>query len=149
MAWFKCMGGSYTDYSNKTVTASAVTSDSNYTYLTIPNEGIYNTGSKVRTLNSNLGFSLKAVNANRGGSSANVISCLAIDDQKYKKIKITNITGGTPTYIRGFNSKADMINGSNYVTLGIGEYEINFKYILISYSSVPGNTAYENEINIT
>ena len=58
MAWFKCMGGSYTDYSNKTVTASAVTSDSNYTYLTIPNEGIYNTGSKVRTLNSNLGGDL-------------------------------------------------------------------------------------------
>lgn len=55
MAWFKCMGGSYTDYSNKTVTASAVTSDSDYTYLTIPSEGIYNTGSKVRTLNSNLG----------------------------------------------------------------------------------------------
>lgn len=105
--------------------------------------------SKVAGENSNLGFSLKAVNANRTSSSTNVISCLAIDDQKYKKIKITNITGGTPTYIRGFQTKSDMINGSNYVTLGIGEYDVNFKYLLISYSSVPANTAYENELTIT
>lgn len=71
MAWFKCMGGSYTDYSNKTVTASAVTSDSNYTYLTIPNEGIYNTGSKVRTLNSNL-VKIKKVLLTTVGSTQNI-----------------------------------------------------------------------------
>lgn len=47
--------GSMANKGGTTVDASAVTSDSNYTYLTVPTAGYYNTNSKVRTLNSNLG----------------------------------------------------------------------------------------------
>lgn len=46
--------GSMANNGSTTLTASAVTQDDDYTYLTIPANGYYNTSSKVKTANSNL-----------------------------------------------------------------------------------------------
>ena len=48
------VSGTMPNKGSTTVDASAVTSDSNYTYLTIPANGYYNTESKVRTPNSSM-----------------------------------------------------------------------------------------------
>lgn len=46
--------GTMANKGGTTVTASTVTKDDTYTYLTVPANGYYNTSSKVKTLNSNL-----------------------------------------------------------------------------------------------
>lgn len=46
--------GTMVDNAGKTVTASAVSKDDNYTYLTIPTTAYYSNTSKVKTANSNL-----------------------------------------------------------------------------------------------
>ena len=50
--------GTMPNKAGTTVEASAVSQDDDYTYLTIPANGYYNTSSKVKTANSNLGNEL-------------------------------------------------------------------------------------------
>lgn len=54
-AWVagKAINGTMKDRRGVTVTASSVTQDDEYTYLTVPEEACYNASSKVRTKNSN------------------------------------------------------------------------------------------------
>lgn len=47
-------GGTMANKGSTTVDSGAVEQDNTYTYLSIPANGFYNTGSKLRTLNSNL-----------------------------------------------------------------------------------------------
>lgn len=65
--------GTMANKGETTVDASAVTSDSNYTYLTIPANGYYNTNSKVRTLNSNLENKCFVVGYANGNGGKSVI----------------------------------------------------------------------------
>lgn len=63
MAWYRCSGKALNDYRNVTLDASAVSQDSSYTYLTCPVNGEVNTGTKLRTANSNMpGGSVKQSN---------------------------------------------------------------------------------------
>lgn len=61
--------GEMVDNAGKTVTASEVSSDDDYTYLTIPTTAYYSNASKVKTANSNL----KKVRKMKIGSSGGVI----------------------------------------------------------------------------
>ncbi|MDE5698179.1 MAG: hypothetical protein K2I96_12345, partial [Lachnospiraceae bacterium] len=59
-AWVagKLIDGAMKDRRGVTVTASSITQDDEYTYLTVPEEACYNASSKVRTKNSNI-FDIK------------------------------------------------------------------------------------------
>ncbi len=48
------ISGSIPDYSGKTLEATTITSDETYTYLNIPEEGIYNSSSKIKTVSTDL-----------------------------------------------------------------------------------------------
>ena len=152
MAWFKCMGGSYTDYSNKTVTASAVTSDSNYTYLTIPNEGIYNTGSKVRTLNSNLA-NLEYMASGTYYSTqygANVQSRTDFKNNGCKTLQCSQSGGGiftiqgSPT--KDFSSGVTNIGNTNDTSTTITRDITNYPYVRVVLTRTSTGTTYLTEI---
>ncbi len=63
--------GTMTNKAGTTVKASAVSSDDNNTYLTIPTAGYYDQNSKVYTENSNLGVNLTILYSNAYSVGAN------------------------------------------------------------------------------
>lgn len=74
-AWVagKLIDGAMKDRRGVTVTASAVTQDDEYTYLTVPEEACYDTNSMLRTKNSNITPNLKICGiAQPGGAPVTV-----------------------------------------------------------------------------
>lgn len=92
--------GTMANKSNTTADAKSVSQDDTYTYLTVPSNGYYNTGSKIRTLNSNLGGEAKRVYVNdtyttNGSNQHCSLSYKAVKSGKYIVNVILGVRGIT------------------------------------------------------
>ena len=64
--------GSITNYGEKIITGSEVTNDGSYTTLTVPQDGYYNTASKIKGLNKVVFNSIQAYTNRNGTIQSNI-----------------------------------------------------------------------------
>lgn len=78
-AWVagKLIDGAMKDRRGVTVTASAVTQDDEYTYLTVPEEACYDTNSMLRTKNSNITKNISVIKSVSAGSGEQICNYTA------------------------------------------------------------------------
>ena len=93
------LAGSMPNKSGQTVTASSVTTSGEYTQLTIPSNGYYDTNSKISTLSSNISnCNILWKNENPGTKIGSFTAdCPGLSNYKYILIR-SRYQNGTPTY---------------------------------------------------
>ncbi len=91
--------GGMTNYGSQTVTTSSVTTSGEYTQLTIPSNGYYDTNSKISTLSSNISScNILWKNANPGTKIGNFTAdCPGLSNYKYILIR-SRYQIGNPEY---------------------------------------------------
>lgn len=105
------VGGTMPNKGSTTQDAGAVTQDDTYTYLTVPSAGYYNTASKLRTKNSNLGtdsffglpFILSRKNSAAGSNQGSTNTAKLYLNGKYKSVSLTasgHITSSSSTGLK-------------------------------------------------
>lgn len=116
--------GTMANKSGTTVTASAVTSDNDYTYLTVPSDGFYSSTSKIRTLNGNLVAKITKIGSYSGNKTIDISSIPNYANRTYFLANI-HINGGyvtTPNVaahaLVGSFSLTQEINGSDLIIAG-------------------------------
>ena len=126
------IAGTMENYAGKTQDAT-VSSDSDYTYLTIPKEGYYGTDSKLRMLNSNLS------NISDGGYLANIRDTNKLNVTKGTYVACYTLHSGTKTNISSAsivsdNSSTVIEEINSFISSGAdssGEYNKTVTYKII------------------
>ena len=97
------MTGTMTDYSNTTVTASAVTNDGTYATLTIPSNGYYTTNSKITALSSKIGASPLKINLSNYDPTTGAVSTMIfkIPNLGYNWVEFVDNDLALTTFING------------------------------------------------
>ena len=143
--------GSMTNYGEKIITGSEVTNDGSYTTLTVPQDGYYNTASKIKGLNKVVFNSIQAYTNRNSNGNGTIQSNIYFENKSAKKITYEKSSiDNYQTILIGRNDSGEFQElkrcSDKIVTYDIS----NFKYIgiVLEIQLTDGNKGMRNSFSL-